>query len=173
MTKILEHLEITFLPIFGHVLNRASTSRSLAMEPAAVTRSKSAPSRTTSTATKPPAMPDKVCPICCTATAKLVASAPACACHACHACVERWVAMQLPACRAKKQLRVKCFGCAKMMSQRTVLENSAAAAELACQLEPGCNSSFALCCERCWLASVAQHPVPIQVVGCCPRSRTM
>ncbi|EOD14798.1 hypothetical protein EMIHUDRAFT_432650 [Emiliania huxleyi CCMP1516] len=107
----------------------------VAMEPAAVTRSKSAPSRTTSTATKPPAMPDKVCPICCTATAKLVASAPACACHACHACVERWVAMQLPACRAKKQLRVKCFGCAKMMSQRTVLENSAAAADLACQLE--------------------------------------
>jgi len=43
--------------------------------------------------------------------------------------------MQLPACRAKKQLRVKCFGCAKMMSQRTVLENSAAAADLACQLE--------------------------------------
>ena len=38
---------------------------------------------------------------------------------------------------------------------------------------PGCNPSFALCCERCWLASVAQHPVPIQVVGCCPRSRTM
>merc|ERR1712124_71860 len=107
----------------------------VAMEPAAVTRSKSAPSRTTSTATKPPAMPDKVCPICCTAAAKLVANAPAWACHACNACVERWVAMQLPACRAKKQLRVKCFGCAKMMSQRTVLENSAAAADLACQLE--------------------------------------
>ena len=35
-------------------------------------------------------------------------------------------------------------------------------------LLPGCNPSLALCCERCWLASVAQHPVPIQVVGCCP-----
>mmetsp|Transcript_43939 Transcript_43939/g.141736 ORF Transcript_43939/g.141736 Transcript_43939/m.141736 type:complete len:201 (+) Transcript_43939:1699-2301(+) len=67
--------------------------------------------------------------------------------------------------------------CRYSSTYRAVLVNCGSSSDRAqattSRLLPGCNLSLAPCCERCWLASVAQHPVLIQVVGCCPRSRTI
>ena len=82
------------------------------------------------------------CPICCEMHTSIMCMEwfagkfqSACHCKACMRCVEKWVELNIASCVANKQVRVRCFGCDKMMPQQAVLESSSKACQLAEQCD--------------------------------------
>merc|ERR1712150_193331 len=61
----------------------------------------------------------------------------ACFHGACEGCLRTWIAADLPNCRLRSQLRVRCFaeGCPKFLPQTLVFHVSSAARDLALQLD--------------------------------------
>lgn len=92
----------------------------------------------------PPAESPVVCPICFAEVDRLLVNEEwagewqsACGHGACEDCVRSWVDAQIPQCRSRRQLRLRCFGpgCSKAMPQQLVLGVSSGARALADRLE--------------------------------------
>jgi len=80
----------------------------------------------------------------------------ACGHAACEDCIRQWIEAQIPQCRRKRHLRMRCFACSKTMPQQLVLHVSASARDLADRLE-----------QRFELERNSFYPEPLQVE--CPR----